>query len=128
MSGVNAVLFVKDLARIVAFYRDALALQLKTSDDHHAHFVIGSFDFLVHQVPKPIADGISAVSPPRRRTDGMIRLDFPVRDLANARARAKQLGGAIDEQPPPWAGSAQDFFLGFDPEGNVFGARALEPR
>jgi predicted enzyme related to lactoylglutathione lyase len=125
MSGVNAVLFVKDLARMVAFYRDALALQLRASDEHHARFVIGSFDLIVHQVPKPIADGISAVSPPRRRADGTIRLDFPVPDIATARARAKQLGGAIDEQPPPWAGSAQDFFLAVDPEGNVLGVRAV---
>jgi hypothetical protein len=31
------------------------------------------------------------------------------------------LGGDIDGHPPSWAERGANFFLGYDPEGNVFG-------
>jgi len=36
---------------------------------------------------------------------------------------ASRLGGSIDAQPPPWAAGDANYFLGQDPEGNVFGLK-----
>ena len=42
---------------------------------------------------------------------------------ARPRATARSLGGGIDDAPPAWAERNANFFLGYDPEGNVFGVR-----
>lgn len=119
----SAVLFVKDLARVTAFYRDALGLACKTSDPHHAAFDVDGFRLVVHQIPPPLAADVVVGDPPQRRSRASLRLDYPVRDVAAARVRAHELGGGIDEQSPEWAGMP-GFFLGFDPEGNVLGVKS----
>jgi hypothetical protein len=59
--------------------------------------------------------------PPRRRENGAVRLDFIVDDISRSRSDARSLGGVIDDQPPSWAGGDIRFYLGHDPDGNVFG-------
>jgi predicted enzyme related to lactoylglutathione lyase len=114
-------LFVKDLPTVAAFYSTALDMKVLVSDEHHARLDCLGFELVVHQIPRQIADGIAIERPPQRRTTGAIRLDYPVRDVAESRKRARSLGGDIDEAPPSWADRNAAFFFGYDPEGNQFG-------
>jgi hypothetical protein len=93
-------------------------------DDQHAALDVRGFRLMVHQIPAHLAGDIDIRKPPLRRESGAIRLDYPVGNLVKARNAAVRLGGQIDEQPPGWAGAEMCFFLGFDPEGNVFGVSA----
>jgi hypothetical protein len=83
---------------------------------------------MIQQIPPHLMPAVSPGERIQRRELGAIRLDFPVSDLASARRAAARLGGGIDEQPPPWAGRDIGFFLGQDPEGNVFGVKLPQPR
>ena len=118
---VRAVLFVKDLERVAAFYVGALALTRRSGGKDHATLECDGFELVVHQIQKQIADTIVIAQPPIRRIWGAIRLDFPVASIAGSRKLARTLGGEIDDAPPPWADSATNLFFGHDPEGNQFG-------
>jgi predicted enzyme related to lactoylglutathione lyase len=121
-SNVSAVLFAKDLKRVAAFYSQALGMTCSVSDEHHWALQGYGFHLIVHQIPKHIADKVAVRQPPERRVWGAIRLNFPVRSIADSRRTARSLGGEVDDAPPEWADRSANFFLGYDPEGNVFGA------
>jgi hypothetical protein len=121
-SSVSAVLFVKDLQRVEAFYAGALGLQRTFGDQDHSVLNCRGFELIVHQIPGHIADQITIAQPPVRRVWGAVRLDFPVQSIVDSRASARSLGGDIDDAPPPWADRNANFFFGYDPEGNQFGA------
>jgi predicted enzyme related to lactoylglutathione lyase len=118
---VSAVLFAKDAHRVAKFYVGVFGATLLVEDDHHAALDVGGFRLIVHPIPPHLTAEIDIHNPPARLESGAIRLDYPVDDVVKARIAAKQLGGQIDEQPPGWASAEMRFFLGFDPEGNVFG-------
>ncbi len=118
---VSAVLFAKNLSSVAAFYTQALDMSVLASDDHHVRLACDGFELVVHQIPLHIAAGIVLERPPKRRTEAAIRLDFPVQNLAESRRKALELGGSIDDAPPPWAASTANYFFGYDPEGNQFG-------
>ena len=121
VSKIRAALFAKDLNRMTTFYRDALGLTQGTKDEYQAVLQSLDFELVIHQVPQHIADTIEIAEPPVRREDSAIRLDYPVADVRKSRQIAKTLGGDIDESPPPWAEPSTNYYLGCDPEGNVFG-------
>ena len=118
---IRAVLFAKNLEKVARFYSEALELTRVSEDASYVLLKQGGFELIIHQIPKPVADGIEISEPPLRREVGALRLDYPIRDVKVGRTLAKSLGGAIDESPPPWADNGTNFYLGFDPEGNVFG-------
>ena len=118
---VSAVLFVKDLQRVAAFYRDALGMTRTAGDEYHWALECCGFTLIVHQIPKHIAVEVTIEQPPERRVWGAIRLDFPVRDLARCRQLATSLGGGIDADMPSWADANTNLYLGYDPEGNQIG-------
>jgi predicted enzyme related to lactoylglutathione lyase len=118
---VSAVLFVKDLQRVAAFYSGALDMTCTRSDAYHFALDSHGFTLIVHQIPQHIAAGISIEQPPERRVWGAVRLDFPVRDLARSRQLAASLGGGIDDDMPKWADANMNLYLGYDPEGNQIG-------
>jgi predicted enzyme related to lactoylglutathione lyase len=120
-SSIRAVLFAKDLIRMVAFYSEALGLSRGEVDAHHAVLQRNGFDLIVHQIPVHMADRMEIADPPVRRETGAVRLDYPVENVRTSRSKAKFFGGDIDEAPPSWAERDSNFFLGYDPEGNVFG-------
>jgi predicted enzyme related to lactoylglutathione lyase len=120
-TNVSAVLFAKDARKVAEFYRGALGMSVKSSDADHSILTCRGFELVVHQIPKQIADGVVIEQPPKRRTSGAIRLDYPVRSVVESRRMARSLGGDIDEKPPQWADVNASFFFGYDPEGNQFG-------
>jgi hypothetical protein len=122
-SPVSAVLFAKHLGKVAEFYVGVFGPRVAHSDADCVVLDFGGFKLMVHQIPKHFFDSSAAENPPERRERGATRLDFPVSDLAQARREASRLGGLIDPLPPTWAGTDTTFFLGYDPEGNVFGAK-----
>jgi len=120
-SSVSAVLFAKHARRVAQFYVAVFAGTLRAEDAHHASLDVGGFSLVVHAIPAHLAKDVEIRNPPLRREMAAIRLDYSVGDLAKARSTATELGGQIDDEPPGWAGEERRFFLGFDPEGNVFG-------
>lgn len=120
MHSVSAVLFAEDHENVARFYREALGLVLTTGDADHSILSCGGFELVVHQVPRHQPTRSGGNEGPARRAEGRIRLDFPVDSIAAARTKAAELGGTVDDAPPPWAPRDANFYLGHDPEGNVF--------
>ena len=123
-STVSAVLFAKDQQRVTAFYRDALGLVSSSGDRDHSVLLCGSFELVVHQIPGNESGHVTETAV-QRREHAAIRLEFQVDNIAAARAKARSLGGRIDDAPPAWAPRHANYYLGHDPEGNVF---KLSPR
>ena len=125
-SRVSAVLFAKRLGTLAEFYQAVFGGRITARSADHVVIELGGFDLMIHQIPQHLAVAVSVMSPPQRREQTAIRLDFPVADLTESSRLALSLGGVIDGHPPPWAGTDASFFLGHDPEGNVFGAKVTD--
>ena len=115
MPGLHgAMLFVKDLPRMTAFYRDAVGLRPieETQLPDWVEFT-GDAQFSLHAIPTAIAAGISIASPPRVREQGGTKLTFEVPDVEATLATIEALGLPLLRRP--WGGVEA-----VDPEGNVF--------
>jgi hypothetical protein len=120
-SGMSAVLFVRQQEKLAEFYAAVTAARVVRADRQHSVLEFSGFRLTVQQIPAQLMPPESPGEPLQRRERGAVRLNFPIADLAHARAEARRLGGLIDERPPPWATREMNFFLAQDPEGNVFG-------
>jgi predicted enzyme related to lactoylglutathione lyase len=120
-SSVTAVLFAMDLKRVATFYAQVLGMYCIAADESHQALVGSGFHLHVQQIPQQGAQEIAAEQLPQRRIWGAIRLNFPVQNIEYSRRVARSLDGEVDSDPPGWADRNANFFLGYDPEGNVFG-------
>jgi len=116
---VSAVLFVRDVRRVTRFYTAVFGAHVLAVDDRHAALDVRGFRLVIHETTPRLPPSEAGL--PERREQAAIRIDYRIEDLVDARIAAKQHGGQLDESPPPWAPPGTNFFLGFDPEGNVFG-------
>jgi predicted enzyme related to lactoylglutathione lyase len=119
---VTAVLFARDLNLLAEFYQKVFGGHASHRDADNALLNFNGFELMIHQIPQRLIGSETITSPPERRERSAIRLNFPVADMTYARREAQHLGGILDALPPPWAGADASFYLGHDPEGNVFGA------
>jgi catechol 2,3-dioxygenase-like lactoylglutathione lyase family enzyme len=112
----RAMILVKNMDRMTAFYRDGLGLRLvpETLNESWVEFDAGGSSLALHAIPARIAKDIALANPPERRSHTPIKLVFATVDLAAARAHLMSHGAVMDE---PWSSDACD---GLDPEGNVF--------
>ena len=78
---------------------------------------------VIVRIPPAIADAIDIARPPMVREDTPIKLVFAVDDIARARARASDLGGAVNPAERAWQFDGATVCDGHDPEGNVFQLR-----
>jgi predicted enzyme related to lactoylglutathione lyase len=122
-SEVSAVLFARDPGSVAAFYQALFGATIRRSEAEYTALSCAGFELLIHQIPRHLLPAVAPGQAVERRERSAVRLDFPLTDLSHARLEAHRLGGSIDERPPPWAGDEQRFFLGQDPEGNVFGVK-----
>ena len=111
----GAMLFVAELAPMVAFYRDVVGLAPveETRLDDWVEFDTGSTRFALHRLPPDL--GVRPSPEPREREG--CKLILAVDDLAATRERLAAAGATIIDRP--WGG--WDFA---DPEGNVLGVRS----
>jgi predicted enzyme related to lactoylglutathione lyase len=114
-----AMLFVKDLERATAFYRDGVGLPPvpEASSPGFVVFEGGGARFALHAIPAEIASRIEMTDPPQARSETPIKLVFETPDLEADCARLVAAGATLLDRR--WAGS-QDLL---DPEGNVFQVR-----
>jgi catechol 2,3-dioxygenase-like lactoylglutathione lyase family enzyme len=115
----GAMLFVKDLDRMTAFYRDILQLHPieETRVDDWVEFKGDGARFSLHAIPPAIAASIQIASPPRPREQGGVKLTFMVRDVHLTFGRIIASGLPLLQRP--WGGTDA-----IDPEGNVFALSA----
>jgi len=111
-----ALIFVKDIERMTAFYRDGLGLRVlpEKASEGWVEFAAGDAALALHSIPSDIAKDIKITTPPEPRSNTAIKLVFEVLDLGPARAHLIA-HGAVMHEPHRWNGCA-----GLDPEGNVF--------
>ena len=113
----GVMLFVVDLPRMTAFYRDVLGLRpIEATRLHDWVEFHGDTQFSLHAIPAASAVGITLDSPPRPREQASAKLTFTVADVDATLALIEASG--LPLQPRPW-GSVE----AVDPEGNVFGLR-----
>jgi predicted enzyme related to lactoylglutathione lyase len=111
----GAMLFVKDLERMTAFYADVLGLAVvpETRLANWVEFTSNGARFSLHAIPAEIATGIVVDSPPVPREEGATKLTFRVADVATTLSRIESMGLPLLHRP--W-GEVE----AMDPEGNVF--------
>jgi catechol 2,3-dioxygenase-like lactoylglutathione lyase family enzyme len=120
---VGAVLYVRNLAAISAFYSAVLRQPLVYRDAYHAVLRCGAFALDIHQVPEHELAARKADTAREHHERAAVKLSFPVDSIARARQAAAEYGGELDRGPPRWVVEAQKICDGRDPEGNVFQLR-----
>jgi catechol 2,3-dioxygenase-like lactoylglutathione lyase family enzyme len=116
----GAMLFVKDLGRMTAFYRDVLGLPPREETRRDTWVEFGDGVFSLHAIPPAIAAGIPIESPPRAREQSPTKLTFEVHDVDATLAKIAAMG--LPLLPRPWGATDA-----VDPEGNVLGLHAAGP-
>lgn len=117
----GAMLFVKDLGRMTAFYSDVLGLQPieETRLDNWVEFKGDGARFSLHAIRADIAASIHIDSPPRPREQSGTKLTFAVQSIETVLQKIEQMGLPLLQRP--WGGTEA-----VDPEGNVFAIRAAQ--
>ena len=111
----GAMLFVKDLDRMTAFYTDVLGLKAvaATRLNDWVEFESAGSRFALHAIPPGTAAGIIIDSPPVPRERSATKLTFAVADVDGTLARIEAMGLPVLRRP--WGEIEAT-----DPEGNVF--------
>jgi len=125
MFAAGAVVYAKDLQRLVRFYAGVCGLPVVDAGPDHALLQSESCQLVLHALPEAIAAEIEITTPPQRREEQAIKLCFAVRSIAAARAQAPGLGGQIDGSEREWMFQGCRVCDGQDPEGNVIQLREL---
>ena len=115
----GAMLFVKDLPRMTAFYRDVIGMRPIEETRLPDWVEFHDAQFSLHAIPATIAAGLSIDSPPRVRDQSATKLTFVVEDVEATLASIEGLGLPLLKRP--WGGVDA-----VDPEGNVFALRAAD--
>ena len=111
----GAMIFVKDLERMTAFYTEVLGMKViaETRLETWVEFESSGSRFSLHKIPADIASGIAIESPPVPRERSVAKLTFEVADVEGTLARIEAMGLSLLSRS--W-GSVD----ATDPEGNVF--------
>lgn len=123
MNKFGAVLYVKDVARMTAFYAAVAGMPVIESEPTWARLATPTFELVVHSIPPHIAATFEISTPPERREEAAIKLIIPVPDIVDARATVATLGGALNPPEREWQLGDLRVCDGHDPEGNVFQVR-----
>jgi len=121
----QAVIYVKDLARMVAFYEQCFGFAITNADESYAELESDAWTLQLVSVPAEVGARISIAVPPRRRTDVPLKLVFEVASLDAAAAQLSRLGGQLDDDETRWSFSGFVRCDAVDPEGNVI--QLIEP-
>jgi len=119
----GAVLYAKDLQRLVDFYAAVADLDVRSVQKGFAVLGRAPSQLVIVRIPKRIADAIDISAPPEPREETPIKLVFSVEDIAIVRNRAAERGGAMNAVEREWEFEGAKVCDGHDPEGNVFQIR-----
>ncbi len=124
MSGeLGAVVYAKDLDRMVAFYEGVLALEVEPAGDGFALLRCGDTVVTIVQAPPHVAATFEVADPPERREENPVKLSFAVSSIDAVRRAATSFGGAIDPPDSEWTFGSVRVCDGHDPEGTVIQVR-----
>lgn len=121
---IGAVLYAKDLPRLVEFYAAVADLPVRTLDADHAVLGSASQQLAMAKIPEHIAGSVIIATPPARREGTPIKLVFSVANIAAARRIAAERGGLVNPAEREWDFEGATVCDGHDPEGNVFQLRS----
>ena len=107
------VLYVHDMARAVAFYRDAIGLELMARSPGWSMLACGDARVGLHHIYRGVTES----------TVPHAGLNLEVDDLAGAVARATAAGATLVEIREPEPGVPVRLGVLVDPEGNGFELR-----
>ena len=113
-----AVVFVADVPRVAAFYRELLAMRTLHASADYAVLELDGLQLTIHALH-------GEPGRPATRFDSYVKLCFPVDAIEDVRARAPALGGELWPADQQWSAPERGFRAcdGRDPEGNVFQVR-----
>jgi len=117
-------IYAVDAERIASFYAALAGMTRLHERDELIVLESPDLQLLVHRIPPAIAAGIAIETPPRKREDSALKFFFTVPSLAEARAAAAALGGAVFDEN--WRGPGFVVCNAMDPEGNVFQVREAD--
>ena len=123
MAEFAAVLYVKDVDRLTAFYARVAGVTISETESGWSRLRGPGFELVVHGIPPDIGRHIVIATPPAVREETPVKIIFPVADLAAARVLAAELGGALNAPDREWRFGESVVCAGHDPEGNVFQLR-----
>jgi peptidoglycan LD-endopeptidase LytH len=119
----GAVLFVRNVAHVAAFYREVAGLRSGHQAPDHVVLESDAGQLVVHALRGEPAANASSVAP---REDAYVKLSFPVGSLSGARTRAAAHGGSLAPESAEWSARGFRACEGVDPEGNVFQLRCAD--
>ena len=120
----GAVVFVKDLERMIAFYRAVAALAPTEQGDGYCVLENAGVELVLHAIAPHIAARVDVADPPAPRAEASVKLILAVADLAAARSQAALHGGRLRPAEHEWDWRGLQVCDGVDPEGNVIQLRA----
>jgi predicted enzyme related to lactoylglutathione lyase len=123
--GAAAVLYVKNLRRMQAFYATCFKMDLADEAEDYCVLESESLTLSLVAVPERIAATIHLSVPPSRRDEVPVKLAFAVASIVSLRPLVAELGGSIDPANAQWEFRDSIHVDGIDPEGNVI--QLLEP-
>ena len=125
VKGAAAVLYVKNLRRMQAFYATCFKMDVVDEDAEYCVLESESLTLSLVAVPKRIAAAIHPSVPPPRRAEVPVKLAFAVASIIVLRPIVAELGGSVDPTNTQWEFRDSIHVDGVDPEGNVI--QLLEP-
>lgn len=118
-----AVLYVKDLGRVTAFYERCFGLTQVAAGDGFRVLASEDWELSLVAVPEAVAAAIVVDDPPRRREEGPVKLSFEVASLEDLVRLFAEAGGVLDPLGSAWEFRGRRHLDGHDPEGNVVQVR-----
>jgi predicted enzyme related to lactoylglutathione lyase len=122
MTKAAAVIYAKDLDRLVAFYA-ALGLKVDEAESDFAVLLGAGLELSIVQIPKQVASEIAISTPPQARTRTPIKLAILVRSIDESLEATAALGGRVKEDAKRWQFRGHALQDAIDPEGNVYQLR-----
>jgi len=119
---IGAVLYAKDLSRLIQFYQKFDLELVAFENDDYAVLESGNpirSALTLVQAPRHVADNIAISSPPRVRSDTPTKLTIVVKSIDSVLDSIDNLGGISNATIERWTFRGHDHHDIVDPEGNV---------
>jgi catechol-2,3-dioxygenase len=114
-----AVLYVRRLDTMSAFYRECFGLEIAETTDDYCVLESGAWTLSLVLAPDSVAATFQASAPPVRRVGTPIKLAFHVPSIEGLRLVVARFGGQLDSAGTQWEFRGLRHCDGLDPEGNV---------
>jgi predicted enzyme related to lactoylglutathione lyase len=116
----SVVIFVADVRKVTAFYRELAAMSVLVEDEGHTVMELDGFQLVIHKLA---GEPQAPEGEVRVRRDSYVKVCLPVESITVARALAAANGGAIKSPQHEWEARGFRACDGHDPEGNVIQVR-----